>query len=153
MSATIEQDRRKLLLNLKCLVWCLHQMSTRYNLNLVLYSLEHHVVHPEILDSNLGDNLHYLMNHLGSEDLSRVSAAIARVSQTLGSLEIDEKHFEMGHYIQAAHDFGPIREGSYGIISSVTPQLRGLFCMEDGHLIESVFDPEDARTIFGTFIV
>lgn len=147
------QYRRRLLLNLKCLVWCLHQMQMRYDLNLALYSLERRSVHPEIADSNLGDNLAFLLEHLEPEDLGRIQHAIGGVHQTLGSLDVDDMHFELGHYVQATHDFGPIPANTYGIISTITPQLRGLFYIEGAHLIEVPFGPVDVRTIFGTYIV
>ncbi len=78
MSAVATEQRRKILHHLKALVWCLHQMQTRYDLNLVLYSLDHHEIHPEICESNLGDNLAYLVGHLGPEDQVRLSETVRR---------------------------------------------------------------------------
>lgn len=153
MLAQTVQHRRKLLHHLKCLFWCLNQMQTRYNVNLVLYSLERQSIHPEIFDSNLGDNLKYLMENLEPEDLDRMGGAMRHLSESIGSLDMADKHFEMGHYVQSLEDFGPITAGSYGIISSITPQLRGLFYLEGGHLIEAPFAPSDVRVIFGTYIV
>lgn len=147
------QQRRKVLHHLKCLFWCLNQMQTRYNVNLVLYSLEHLAIHPEIADSNLGDNVRYLLDHLDGEDLSRLSGAMRNMAQSIGAMDIDDKHFEMGHYIQSLEDFGPITAGTYGVISSVTPQLRGLFYIEGGHLMEVPYAPSDIRVIYGTYIV
>jgi hypothetical protein len=144
---------RKLLLHLKCLVWCLHQMQTRYDLNLVLYSLERHSLHPEIMDSHLGDNLNFLIQHLDLEDLSRLSDAMRHLPETLATMDIGEKHFEMGHYIQCLDGFGPISADSYGVITSITPQLRGLFLLEGAHLLEAPFAPSHIRVIFGTYIV
>lgn len=147
------QQRRKVLHHLKCLFWCLNQLQTRYNINLVLYSLEHLSVHAEIADSNLGDNVRYLLDHLESEDLSRLSGAMRNMGQSIGAMAIDDKQFEMGHYVQSLDDFGPITAGTYGIISSITPQLRGLFYLEGGHLMEVPFAPSDIRIIYGTYIV
>lgn len=147
------QQRRKVLHHLKCLFWCLNQMQTRYNINLVLYSLEHLSVHPEISDSHLGDNVHYLLEHMEGEDLSRLSGAMRHLSQSIGAMDIGEKHFEVGHYVQSLEDFGPITAGTYGVISSVTPQLRALFYLEGGHLMEVPFAPSDIRVIYGTYIV
>ncbi len=147
------QDRRKLLLHLKCLLWCLHQMHTRYDLNLVLYSLEHHYIHPEIKDSNLGDNLVYILKHIDSEDAHRLSEALGPLPQSVASMDIGDKHFEMGHYIQSLEDFGPITADSYGVITCITPQLRGLFYLDGGGLMESAFAPSAIRVIFGTYIV
>jgi hypothetical protein len=148
------QQRRRLLLHLKCLVWCLHQMQVRYDLNLVLYSLEHRSIHSEIANSNLGDNLTYLLEHLESGDCERLSHALGNITETVGSLDVGDKHFEMGHYLQALNDFGPVPAGAYGIISNITPQLRGLFFVDrTGQLIERTFSPADIRTIFGTYIV
>ena len=148
-------NERRLLLHLKCLVWCLHQMQTRYDLNLVLYSLEHHQLHPGLNDSNLGDNVAYLLDHLQDEDLGRVGGAMTRLPETVGSADVADKHFEIGHYIQAVHDFGPIQRGMYGIISSISPTLHGLFLVdgENHHLIEAAFDAADVRTIFGTYVI
>lgn len=153
MLAQSVQQRRKVLLHLKCLFWCLNQMQTCYNVNLVLYSLEHHSIHPEIVDSNLGDNLKFLLEHLDYEDLNRVGGAMHHLAQSIGSMDMGDKHFEMGHYVQSLNDFGPIASGTYGVISSVTPQLRGLFYVDGGHLIEVPFAPSDIRVIFGTYIV
>lgn len=147
------QQRRKLLLNLKCLFWCLNQMQTRYDLNLVLYSLEHMLIHPEVRDSNLGDNLAYLIEHLPPEDLARVAGAMEHLPESEGQVELGDKSFCLGHYIQALTDFGPIAEGSYGIIATVTPKLRGLFLVDGERLHESQFEPDQVRVIFGTYIV
>jgi hypothetical protein len=147
------QQRRKLLLHLKCLFWCLNQLQTRYNVNLVLYSLEHLSVHPEIADSNLGDNVRYLLDHLDLEDITRLSGAMGHLAHSIGSVDIDDKHFEVGHYIQSVEDFGPITAGAYGIIAAITPQLRGLFYLDGGHLMEVPFAPSDIRVIYGTYII
>ncbi|MCL5271026.1 MAG: hypothetical protein M1457_10885 [bacterium] len=147
------QRRRKFLLHLKCLLWCVHQMHTRYDLNLVLYSLEHESVHPEIKDSNLGDNLAHILDHLEPEDVARLSQALARLPESIGAMDIGDKHFEIGHYIQALQGFGPITEGAYGVITAITPQLRGLFYLEGARLIEAPFAPSAIRVIFGTYIV
>ncbi len=154
-TAPVRQSRqtRKILLNLKCLFWCLHQLQTRYDLNLVLQSLERRAIHPEIADSNLGDNLTYLLDHLAPEDLPRLAEAIDGLPLSAGSTDIMDKHFEIGHYIQSLTDFGPIRSGTYGIISAVTPQLRGLFLVEGDSLIEAPFPPESTQTIFGTYVI
>ena len=153
MLVQLVQQRRKLLLHLKCLFWCLNQMQPRYNVNLVQYSLEHGAIHPEIENSNLGDNLRYLLDHLDAEDRLRIGGAMRHLAESIGSVDIGDKHFEMGHYIQSLNDFGPITEGTYGVISSITPQLHGLFYLEGGHLIETSFAPSDIRVIFGTYIV
>jgi hypothetical protein len=150
---THAQLRRQMLLHLKCLIWCLHQMQTRYDLNLVLYSIERRAVHPEIRDSNLGDNLSFLLEHLEPADLDRLSAALHRLPLTTGSLDTGDLHFEIGHYIQAVRDFGPIRRGDYGVIARISPQLRGLFYLDGAHLIEAPFESADVRTIFGTYII
>jgi hypothetical protein len=128
-------------------------MQTRYNVNLVLYSLEHLAVHDEIADSNLGDNVRYLLDHVEPEDLGRLSGAMGHLSQSIAAMDIDDKHFEVGHYIQSLEDFGPITAGTYGVIASVTPQLRGLFYLQGGRLMEVPFAPSDVRVIFGTYIV
>lgn len=159
MSSTIAQCRqslensRKLLLHLKCLFWCLHQMQTRYDLNLVLYSFEHKLTHPEIADSNLGDNVGYLLEHVGPEDISRLCDALRNLPETVSSQDTSEKHFEIGHYMQAINKFGTIPDGSYGVISSITPQLRGLFYVDQEKLVEVPFAPKDIQVIFGTYIV
>ncbi|MCE5229831.1 hypothetical protein LLG95_09575 [bacterium] len=153
MSAVATDQRRKILHHLKALVWCLHQMQTRYDLNLVMYSLDHHEIHPEIRDSNLGDNLAYLIDHLEPEDQTRLSETVRRLPESIGSMDIMDNHFEVGHYLQAKRRFGPVAEGHYGIIASITPQLRGLFYLEDGHIANVPFDPSAVRCIFGTYIV
>lgn len=147
------KERRKVLHHLKCLFWCLNQMQTRYNVNLVLYSIEHASVHPEIADSNLGDNVKFLLDHMEEEDLYRLGSAMGHMAQSAGSIDMDDKHFEMGHYIQSIEDIGPVTADTYGVISSITPQLRGLFYIEGGHFIEVPFAPSDVRVIFGTFII
>ena len=147
------QRTRKILLNLKCLFWCLHQMQTRYDLNLVLQSLERRSVHREISDSNLGDNVAFLIDHFELGDLQRLSAAIQHLPESISTMDIEEKHFEIGHYIQSLEDFGPIKAETYGVISRISPQLRGLFLLDGEHLIDTPIPPASTQTIFGTYIV
>src|SRR5262245_26337418 len=123
-------DQRKILLNLKCLFWCLHELRQNYNLNLALHSLERRTIHPDIANSHLGDNLEFLLDTFPSEDLEHLQHALSLMNDSKASIDIDYKHFEIGHYVQAITDFGPIAEGSYGIICAITPQLRGLFYLE-----------------------
>jgi hypothetical protein len=145
---------RCLLLHLKCLVWCLHQMKTRYDLNLVLYSLEHGSLHPGIRDSNLGDNVSFLLQHLDGQDVARIADAVAHLPESVAMVDVDDKHLEIGHYIQSTRDFGPIKASNYGIISAISPRPHGLFLLEGGtHLIEAPFEPDDVRTIFGTYVI
>lgn len=144
------QQQRRTLLNLKCLFWCLHQMRQQYNLNLAIHSLERRAIHPDIANSHLGDNLEYLASNFEPEDLDRLIAPLARLLESRPSMEVGGRHFEIGHYVQAIEDFGPIAAGSYGVICSITPQLRGLFVLE-GHLMESAFAPSNVRVIFGTY--
>lgn len=146
-------ERKKLLLHLKCLLWCLHQMQTRYDLNLVLYSLEHFRIHSEIRDSNLGDNLNYILSYIDPEDALRLGDALRHLPESIGSLDMGEQHYEVGHYIQSLDDFGTITAGAYGVITAITPQFRGLFYLDGGHLMQSEFAPSDVRVIFGTYIV
>ncbi len=153
MNALALDHRRRLLHHLKALVWCLHQMQTRYDLNLVLYSLEHREIHPEIRDSNLGDNLAFLFEHLEPEALSQIGLALRRLPESIASMDIMDNHFEIGHYIQCLRAFGSVREGQYGVIAQISPQLRGLFYDESGQLLDVAFDPSAVRCIFGTYIV
>ncbi len=146
------QKQRKTLLNLKCLFWCLHERRQSYNLNLVLHSLERRAVHADIANSHLGDNLEFLLRNFGDEDVEKIQSALREMARSRSSVDVGEKHFEIGHYVQADYEFGPIAEGSCGIICATTPQLRGLFCLDDAHLMEAPFAPSDARLIFGTFI-
>lgn len=147
------QIQRKVLLNLKCLFWCLHELQQQYNLNLVLHSLERRAIHPDIVNSHLGDNLEYLLGTLESEDIEALQSALRHMADSRSMMEIEGKHFEIGHYVQAVDDFGPIAEGSYGVISSITPQIRGLFLLDGNRLMESTFAPSNARVIFGTYII
>jgi hypothetical protein len=130
-------------------------MQTRYDLNLVLYSLEHRELHPGIRDSNLGDNVTFLLQHLEDEDIARVCGTMSRLPESVASLDLADKHLEIGHYIQATRDFGPIKADTYGVISAISPHPHGLFVLEgDGsRLIEAAFDPADVRTIFGTYVI
>lgn len=146
------QQRRQVLLNLKCLFWCLENMGRQYDLNLVKHSLELNYLHRDLEDSNLGDNIQFLMDHLEAADRQRILEALDHMSQSRPSVDVGGKHFEIGHYLQTEYDFGAIAEGSYGIICSVTPQLRGLFYFDGPHLMESAFAPSNVRIIFGTYI-
>lgn len=146
------QLQRKALLNLKCLFWCIHQLHRQYNVNLAVHSLERGALHPDVANSHLGDNLEYLLETFDEEDIPRLAHALERMSESRSSIDVGEKHFEIGHYVQSVAGFGTIAEGAYGIICSVTPDLRGLFYLEGGHLMESVFAPSDVRVIFGTYV-
>lgn len=146
------QLQRHSLLNLKCLFWCVHQMGQQYNLNLVLHSLERGYLHPELADSHLGDNLGFLLETFGPDDLEAICTALGTMNASRESIDVGEKHFEVGHYLQSLDGFGAIAEESFGIICSVTPELRGIFYLDGGHLMESPFAPSDVRVIFGTYI-
>jgi hypothetical protein len=145
------QVQRQVLLNLKCLFWCVHQLGQQYNLNLVHHSLERGYLHPELANSHIGDNIQFLMDNLGEDELAAVCDALASMRGSRDSIDVDDKHFEIGHYIQAITSFGPIAEESYGIITSITPEMRGIFYL-DGHLMECEFAPSEVRVIFGTYI-
>ncbi len=146
------QQRRQVLLNLKSLFWCLRQLRHEYNINLVVHSLERRYLHPDIADSHLGDNIAYLMETLDEADLDHIIEALGRLGASQPAVDMGDKHFEIGHYIQAIGEFGAIAEEIYGIITCVTPELRGLFYLEGPHLMESAFAPSDVRVIFGTYI-
>lgn len=146
------QLERKILLNMKCLFWCLHEMDQQYNLNLTLYSLDRKALHPDIELSHLGDNLDYLIHNLEPDDIARVQEALARIGASKSSMTISDRQFIIGHYVQAIDDFGPIAAGSYGVISAITPELRGLFLLEGRRVMESSFAPSNVRIIFGTYI-
>ena len=118
----------------------------------MLHSLEQRRLHADIVGSHLGDNLEYLMETFAAEDIGKIQEALVYLSQSEASIDVGEKHFEVGHYVQALGSFGPIVEGSCGIICSVTPELRGVFYLEGGHLMEASFAPSDVRVIFGTYV-
>ena len=128
-------------------------MDTRYNLNLVLYSLEHRHVHSEIRDSHLGDNLNYLLNNLDPLDMLRLGEAMRHLHHSITMRDLDDKHFEIGHYIQSLRAIGPIAPDVFGVVISISPHLQGLFLLDGERLLESPFDPADVRTIFGTYVV
>jgi hypothetical protein len=92
------------------------------------------------------------MEHLEDGDRHRILEALDSMTKSRPAIDVGEKHFEIGHYVQTEYDFGPIAAGSYGIICSVTPQLRGLFYFDGPHLMECAFAPSNVRTIFGTYI-
>lgn len=145
------QAERKILLNLKCLFWCLHELDQQYNLNLTLHSLETKSPHADIQRSHLGDNLDYLIHALEPEELDRIQTALARIGASKSAMTIGDRQFIIGNYIQAVDDFGPIAAGSYGVISSITPEMRGLFLLDGNILMESIFAPSNVRIIFGTY--
>ncbi len=147
------QRQRQVLLNLKCLFWCLHELRQNYNLNLALHSLERRVIHPDLANSHLGDILEFLEHTFSDEDLDRIQSSLQAMAESKTSIRMADKHFEVGHYVQALDDFGPIAEGSYGIICSVTPQLRGLFLVGENELMESEFAPSNVGVIFGTYVL
>lgn len=152
MPPSAEQEQRQSLLHLKSLFWCLHQLSEQYSVNLVLHSLERNALHPDLEFSHLGDNLQFLMEAFSPEDLAQLQGALEFQVKSRSEMDVGDRHFEIGHYVQAERSFGPIAEGSYGIICAITPQLRGLFYLEGDHLMGSSFAPSDVRVLFGTFI-
>lgn len=153
LSETTSRDQRRVLLHLKSLFWCLHEMGGHYNLNLALHSLDRRALHPDVANSHLGDNLEYLLSVFGEGDTARLQDALRRMTDSKAGVDIDGKHFEIGHYIQALEDFGPIVEGAYGIICSVSPRLNGLFLLDGPHLLQTPFAPSNVRTIFGTYAI
>jgi len=94
----------------------------------------------------------FLLEHFDPEDLERLQSALSHIMESRDSIEVGDKEFMVGHYVQAVDDFGPIAADSFGIICSVTPELRGLFLLDGAHLMESPFAPANVRVIFGTYV-
>lgn len=145
---------RYLLFHLKSLFWCLHQDGMHYNLSLVLSALMTRRIPPQIENSNLSDSLGVLLSQLDAENLYCIASALSSMTNSAASIELGERHFEIGHYLQCITAIGPITAGSYGIVSCTTPQLRGLFYVTQGHseIHELLIAPFQVRTLFGLYV-
>ncbi len=152
-SAGATMDLRKLLLHIKSLVWCLNKAQQHYNLTLITASLENGRVIDALRDTNLGDNLAYLLSTLTDRrDIQTLIGCLQRVPASTSARQIDDMHYEVGHYLQTLEDVDDVPGGSYGIISFLGGKLKGLFYVENKGLVETVISTSNVRVIYGTRI-
>lgn len=144
-------DLRKLLLHMKSLVWCLNKAQQHYNLTLITASLENGTVIDALRDTNLGDNLAYLLSALTDRrDIQTLIGCLKRVPASSPARQINDMHYEVGHYLQTLEDVNNVPKGSYGIISFLGDRIKGLFYVENTGLVETVISTSNVRVIYGT---
>ncbi len=150
---------RDLLLHLKSLIWCLNKDRKRYNLRLILDSLNARHVPESIQSAPLGQNLNYLIQNLAPQgslqtlvhSLHRIRKSDVKSEGALGDLEL-------GHYLKTKRAVEEIPPGSYGVVSFLgnvidgLNVINGLFYVEGRGLMEKTISPEQVDVIFGTTI-
>jgi hypothetical protein len=152
-SAGAAIDVRKLLLHVKSLVWCLNKAQQHYNLGLITVSLESGKVIDVLRDTNLGDNLAYLLSTLTDRrDIETLIGCLRRVPDSAAARHINDMHYEVGHYLQTLEDVDNVPRGSYGIISFLGGKIKGLFYVENKGLVETVISPSSVKIIYGTIV-
>jgi hypothetical protein len=152
-SAGTTLDLRKLLLHIKSLVWCLNKAQQQYNVTLMTASLENGSVIDALRDTNLGDNLAYLLSTLPpGRDIQTLIGCLRQVPASAPAHHIGEMHYEVGHYLQTLENVNNVPKGSYGIISFLGDQTKGLFYVEKKGLVETLITWPSVKVIYGTRI-
>ena len=144
---------RDLLLHLKSLIWCLNKDRERYNLRLILDSLNARHVPESVQSAHLGQNLNYLIQSLASQgslqtlvhSLRRIRKSEVESAGALGDIEL-------GHYLKTKKAMEDIPRGSYGVVSFLGKAIHGLFYVEGRGLVERTVNPNQVDVIFGTTI-
>jgi hypothetical protein len=159
-------ELQRVLLHIKSLVWCLSKASQRYNLSLIVACLSERRVLDPLRNTNLGDNLTYLLSALKHpQDLQVLVSCLQELPKSQSQLRMEKQQYEIGHYLEALEDLTPpcagvpVPKGSYGIISWLKEpavplgrHIRGLFYVEESGLIETIIEPQQVRVIYGTMI-
>jgi hypothetical protein len=146
-------DLQKILLHIKSLLWCSTKAGQQYNLGLITASLSEGRVLESLQNTNLGDNLAFILSILKRpKDRRTLIACLEALPKSSCQVEVGREKYEIGHYLQALEDLASVPKGSYGLISRLNKRIRGLFYVEGSGLIETTIKPEQVRVIYGTTI-
>jgi hypothetical protein len=144
---------KDLMLHLKSLVWCLASHKHRYNLRLVLDSLNARHVPESIQGTTLGQNLNYLIFELNNRgELHGLLITLQKIEKSKSSINKGTVVLELGQYIRAEVAFNGIPKGSFGVISFIDTEVFGLFYIEGKGLVERIIKMKLIKIIRGTFI-
>ncbi|MBN1903288.1 hypothetical protein JW926_18355 [Candidatus Sumerlaeota bacterium] len=142
------------MLNLKSLIWCLSKDRHRYNLRLVLDSIYAKHIPVSIQGTPLGRNLTYLIHEMSCceglyvllNTLKKLPGSEIRINTPIGELEL-------GHYLKTRENIGFVPKDSYGVVSFLGSEMRGLFYDEKQGMIEASFRRDQVEVHYGTSIL
>ena len=145
---------RDLMLHLKSLLWCLAKDSKRYNLNLIMDSLNSRQVPESIQRTPLGRNLLFLIDELACcGGFPDVLSALKKIPKCECSIDTLMGPIEMGQYLVTIKKIEQLPVGSYGVISFISKdRLMGLFYSEGAGIVEKKFKMDQIKIIKGTLI-
>lgn len=122
------KNLNKLFWHIKCLVRCLRWDCEKYDIGLIVSSLEKRNVSPDIADSPLGKNIKYILENLADGDIKTLLKSLKDVSPRKAVLaKALREQDEVGNYVKAVKGAKSVPPESYGIIFKKTDKLFGLF--------------------------
>lgn len=145
---------RDLMLHLKSLLWCLSKDSKRYNLNLIMDSLNSRQVPESIQRTPLGRNLIFLIDELTCcGGFPSLLSALRKIPQSECCIDTPLGQIEMGQYLTNIENIEDLPAGCYGVASFTSKDcLMGLFYCEGAGIVEKKFNLAQIKLIEGTLI-
>jgi len=144
---------RDLFLHLKSLIWCLNKNGDRYNLKMILDSLNARHIPESIQMTPLGRNLTYLIHELSTRGgVQPLLKTLRKIRSSETGQKTPEGEIELGQYLQTTRDLDELPPGTFGVISFLGPIMRGLFYLEDRGLVEKPVTLSQVRVLPGTTI-
>lgn len=145
-------NAKKILLHIKALVWCLHRVCQKYNLELIIESLKHGKVHPEIFKTNLGENVQYIIDNLDKKDIPELIKSLRDVNKRrMNLLNLTKEDDEIGYYIKSTEQIEELPPQSYGIVIKKNNDLEILFFNNDVGLVTKDVEKSQIEIVSGTF--
>ena len=152
---TTKWDYRKFFLNLKTLIWCLNRASTKYHLPMVIEALERRAIPKALEETNLGDNIAYLLEVLDTRrEIKDLIEALRHSSASLPCLDCSGEHLELPHYLRAARPLGEaVPPGTFGLAINLQPDhLEALFYCSDKGFTPISIKLDDVELLYGTLL-
>jgi len=144
---------RDLMLHLKSLLWCLNKDRERYNLRVILDSLNARHVPVSIQGTPLGNNLNFLIYELNARGgIDPLLDVLQNISTSNQKLARDCVEIEVGQYLKTLKPIEDVPAGSCGVICFLGKTIQGLFYVENLGLRKKDIILDQVKVIYGTFI-
>jgi len=147
------KDVKRFLLHIKALVWCLHRVCQKYNLTTVIESLKEGKIHPSLVDTNLGENIKYIIDNIENEnDIQKLIQYLNDVPKhKVGLSNLLKNDDEVGYYIKSLEQIGDVPPGCFGVVMKSNSNLEVIFYLDKEGLIKKIVKPDQIELIPGTY--
>jgi hypothetical protein len=141
------------LLYLKALIWSVFVAYGEQTISAIVECLDSGRVfndRPELVDTNLGDGLRFLIQRFpDSKDREILAAALRNVKHSRPSLVYRNMMIEVGHYVMSREGITDVPIDRYGVIYQVeADRVHVLFRLPDGHLMDCTVHPSQVTPLY-----